>query len=95
MSFRLLRQPHPALALQVRNNLMREPIAKPLQMPKKPANDHFRIALTDHDISAVIEALADIGEHLVEDARADRGSMIMLKSLLRDWIKLGRQIQPH
>ncbi|MEY8203757.1 MAG: hypothetical protein RPR40_01675 [Bermanella sp.] len=91
LSYDLLRQANPSLALQVRNIISGEPLPKEGVDNTNKNSDHFRVTLDSFQVRAVVEGLMAYNQNEVL-AKKQPGLAVMAKALMEDWIVLARKM---
>jgi hypothetical protein len=87
LTYDALRKINPMLALQVRNIIQGEPLAKPEHDTSNRHADYFNVELDSFQVRAVVEGLMTCA-----DDEENRGLAIMAKSLQQDWINLAHKM---
>lgn len=85
LTFTLLREHAPGLALQVRNLLSGDTVCDP---GLSEHQDYFSIILDGPSIQEVITAITEISQIEVDQPNPDPGKLVILKTLLQDWLAL-------
>ena len=97
LTFKLLRKQNPRLALDVQNQLQGLASLKEVteQAPPRKPSDHFHITLDPQTIGKVVEALTTLGQKLLNDSPKDSGTLVVVRSLIKDWIELAEWVLAH
>ena len=91
LTFRLLRPKHPSLSLEVRNLLSAQRVSTAAVEVKSSA-EHFYINLKARKIGQVVNALTKLGEHEFQQKSSRQGQLLLLKTLIQEWMKLAEWI---
>ncbi len=89
MTFTLLREKFPSAALQVRN-VLSEPAIEAENL--SPEVEHFNVSLPAKVVEDVIIAITSLSSEAVEEDILDPGRLIVLKSLLQEWVNLAEYL---
>ena len=81
LSFKHLREPYPALALLLQNQLVRA-----TQKHKTNPENDLPLALTTQEASEIIVTLSMIAEKRADNDHSSKEQLIELRSLLLDWL---------
>ncbi|MBU3070802.1 hypothetical protein KOI40_13300 [Aestuariicella sp. G3-2] len=107
LTFRLLRDQNAQLALEVQNLLQGQkaepqairqtystddPFYKARRFPSDPAADHFYVTLSPQSVGKVVDTLTRLGQELLESSCRGNGKLLVIKTLMRDWINLAEWI---
>ena len=94
LTFKLLRKQNPRLALDVQNQLQGLATLREIteQVAPRKTSDHFHITLDAHTIGKVVEALTMLGQNLLDDSAKDTGTLVVIRSLIKDWIELAEWV---
>jgi hypothetical protein len=91
LTYDLLRQSNPALALQVRNIVSGEALPKADVNEGNANSDHFKVTLDSFQVRAVVEGLMQYNQDELL-AKKQPGLAVMAKALMEDWIVLARKM---
>jgi hypothetical protein len=91
LTYDLLRQSNPALALQVRNIVSGEALPKADANEGNENSDHFKVTLDSFQVRAVVEGLMQYNQDELL-AKKQPGLAVMAKALMDDWIVLARKM---
>jgi hypothetical protein len=97
LTFKLLRKHNARLALDVQNQLQGKR-ALAAVMSNTEANlssDHFHITLDASTVGKVVDALTTQGQELLDSAQKDSGALVLIRSLIKDWVELAEWILLH
>ncbi|MGH1371195.1 MAG: hypothetical protein ACRBBW_04110 [Cellvibrionaceae bacterium] len=104
LTFKLLRKNNPRLSLEIQNQLqgVRATLhdnelshrAQPSSLTPSDL-DHFKITLDASTIGKVVDALTHMGQQLLDSAEKDSGTLVVIRSLMNDWIELAEWILLH
>lgn len=86
LTFRMLRQPRPSLALALRNALVEHPPAR-----QGGAYTIEELPLSAERIDAIVEALRGLSNDSHYRAGSSKAEVVLVRSLLLDWIMIARQ----
>lgn len=92
LTFRLLRQNNPSLALEVRNILAGETVPLEDAAFHTPQGDHFFITMPAQRIGRVVKALTQLGQDALQDRQSDTGKLVVLRTLIKEWMTLAEWI---
>lgn len=92
LTFRLLRKDHPSLALEVRNILASETVPLEDAAYHSPQGDHFFITMPAQRIGCVVNALTQLGQDALENNQQDTGKLVVLRTLIKEWMTLAEWI---
>ena len=94
LTFKLLRKQNPRLALDVQNQLQGLATLREVteQVPARKVSDHFHITLDAQTIGKVVEALTALGQNLLDNSPKDNGTLVVVRSLIKDWIELAEWV---
>ncbi|BFM16988.1 hypothetical protein R50073_31710 [Maricurvus nonylphenolicus] len=92
LTFRLLRKNNPSLALEVRNILAGETVPLEDAAHYSPQGDHFFITMPAQRIGCVVKALTQLGQDALDDGRSDTGKLVVLRTLIKEWMTLAEWI---
>lgn len=91
-TFILLRKVNPAMALVVQNIINSSMIDKPNELNDEHRTDSFRIQLEVYEIKQIIHSLVSlvpkIGQKKIITNLTLLGNLVVLKSLIEDWIRV-------
>ena len=96
LTYDLLRKQNPKLALEVRNQLAAEPLAKEQGADSAEHDSHnkntdrFRVTLDSFQVRAIAESLA--AQISVPATKQNMGTQILAKSLLDEWLRLAQKM---
>ena len=82
LTFTLLRDPSPSLALTIQNLLIKAEHAGTID----PVEDSFALDLPAETVAAIVEQLADIGVKASRDTDFSKQELTSLRCLLMDWM---------
>lgn len=102
LTFQLLRNYRPSLALVVQNVLAKGHIAQSSLHPyqQNSATEHFVIDLEAHTIGKIVATLTDLGHAVLSkkdqkrnqtnnsNRHSEAGNLVVLRTLMRKWINL-------
>lgn len=92
MTFKLLRNSNPRLALAVRNIAGGESLPKDFDALLDDKNtDHFRVVMDSKDVREVVEELMSFTHPDAVDIH-NPGVNIMARTLMQDWLLLAHQM---
>lgn len=86
LTFKVLRQPFPALALQVQN----------ITVAAYPRGDyHTGVSVMELPLDAasaarIVQALSQLSDRMATSGQPQRGDLTMIRSLLLDWLMFAR-----
>ena len=86
LSFQLLRERFPSLSLILQNQLF---IAK--HQPENIDEGETLLKLKIEEAASIIVAISGIGEAVAEDNNASKEQLILVRSLLMDWMIYAQQ----
>jgi hypothetical protein len=90
LTFKLLRNYKPSLALAIQNVLVSDQI--PDAPDTNPANDHFYVNIEARTIGKIVGALTEMGQKtLVENPMMNERQLI-IGTLMREWMTLAEWI---
>lgn len=100
LSFRLLRGKHPLLAHALKNALDNVSIIGYEDLYANYAsemllNKDLIVALEPHIIGKIVSALTDMGRQALQKKDLPSRHMIILRTLIEDWVKLTEWILVH
>ncbi len=103
LTFKLLRKNNPRLSLEIQNQLqgiraiVRDSELQNNVSQSPPASDldHFQITLDASTIGKVVDALTHMGQQFLDSAEKDSGTLVVIRSLMNDWIELAEWILLH
>ncbi len=94
LTFKLLRVHNNArLALDVQNQLQEAPTEG--QPTRNRHQDLFRVTLEAHTVGKIIDALTSMGNTLLNNPERESGTVVAIRSLIKDWIALAEWILAH
>ncbi|MAZ89260.1 MAG: hypothetical protein CL693_16645 [Cellvibrionaceae bacterium] len=94
LTFKLLRAHNNArLALDVQNQLQKSPTKRPPNANRH--QDLFRVTLEAHTVGKIIDALTIMGHTLLNNPERESGTIVAIRSLIKDWIALVEWILAH
>ncbi len=104
LTFKLLRKNNPRLSLEIQNQLQGvKAIARhsalsdgiEQSLPTSSDLDHFQITLDASTIGKVVDALTNMGQQLLNSPEKDSGTLVVIRSLMNEWIELAEWILLH
>ncbi len=94
LTFKLLRVHNNArLALDVQNQLQEPPTQD--HPTHNRHQDQFRVTLEAHTVGKIIDALTSMGNNLLNNPERESGTLVAIRSLIKDWIALAEWILAH
>ena len=91
LTYDLLRNKNPSLALTVRNMTGGNPLPKAEDQAEDKNSDHFKVTLNSFEVRAVVEYLMEYGQDDVE-IKSQLGMAVVAKALMEDWIILAHKM---
>jgi len=97
LTFKLLRKHNARLALDVQNQLQGKRTLEAVvsNTEQNPNGEHFQITLDASTVGKVVDALTTQGQELLDSAQKDSGTLVVIRSLMKDWIELAEWILIH
>jgi len=97
LTFKLLRKHNARLALDVQNQLQGKRVLEAVisNTESNPNSEHFQITLDASTVGKVVDALTTQGQKLLDSAQKDSGTLVVIRSLMKDWIELAEWILIH
>jgi len=97
LTFKLLRKHNARLALDVQNQLQGKRALEAVvsNTEQNPNGEHFQITLDASTVGKVVDALTTQGQELLDSAQKDSGTLVVIRSLMKDWIELAEWILIH
>ncbi len=97
LTFKLLRKHNARLALDVQNQLQGKRALEAVvsNTEPNPNSEHFQITLDASTVGKVVDALTTQGQELLDSAQKDSGTLVVIRSLMKDWIELAEWILIH
>jgi len=97
LTFKLLRKHNARLALDVQNQLQGKRALEAVvsNTEQNPNGEHFQITLDASTVGKVVDALTTQGQKLLDSAQKDSGTLVVIRSLMKDWIELAEWILIH
>jgi hypothetical protein len=93
MSFTLLRNKEPKLALLIRNILFHDIEAKAEDLPQNKNSDVFKIDLDSFQVRAIVENLHEVlieSQQLDPDKNTSIFRPVLIESILNEWLGLAQ-----
>lgn len=96
LTFKLLRKNNPRLSLEIQNQLQGvRANTNDQSTTTAPDTDRFQITLDASTVGKVVDALTTMGQQLLDDTGKDDGTLVVIRSLMSDWMALAEWILLH
>lgn len=96
LTFKLLRKNNPRLSLEIQNQLQGVRASTNDQSTTTSSDtDHFQMTLDASTVGKVVDALTTMGQELLNDTEKDGGKLVVIRSLMNDWMALAEWILLH
>ena len=92
LTFSVLRKHSPSAALEVRNQLAGECFIDNNSALGELHTEYFPITLDARVIGKIINAMTELGQSALETAKHDKGQLIVLRRLIKEWMALAEWI---